>query len=326
MKLLKTVVTAVALCAAFVAQARTLDEVKKDGKIIVATEGQFAPFNYFKGTQLTGFEVEVAELVVKKMGLKLEWKTLGFDALLTGLAQNRWDVVIASHGVTEERAKAVTFANPHYCSGGMIVAMDAKIRTAADLTGKVVAVQTGTSYLTNVQKLAGVKEVKNFPQDTDAQRALISKRVDAWVSDKLPSNFLNVGFIARALPAARIVHVRRREAPALGDRVAAGERGAHPLVPHGDAIRDGDRGEFARRAERLLHAELHRLRLPVQRDVAGRGLVPAGGDADQRLMNFSLRDPHRIEIAAVRRALRPGGGVARNELRFAVDFVGHKTA
>lgn len=184
MKLLKTVVTAVALCAAFVAQARTLDEVKKDGKIIVATEGQFAPFNYFKGTQLTGFEVEVAELVVKKMGLKLEWKTLGFDALLTGLAQNRWDVVIASHGVTEERAKAVTFANPHYCSGGMIVAMDAKIRTAADLTGKVAAVQTGTSYLTNVQKLAGVKEVKNFPQDTDAQRALISKRVDAWVSDK----------------------------------------------------------------------------------------------------------------------------------------------
>ena len=184
MKLLKTVVTAVALCAAFVAQARTLDEVKKDGKIIVATEGQFAPFNYFKGTQLTGFEVEVAELVVKKMGLKLEWKTLGFDALLTGLAQNRWDVVIASHGVTEERAKAVTFANPHYCSGGMIVAMDAKIRTAADLTGKVVAVQTGTSYLENVQKIANIKDMKNFPTDVDARSALVSKRVDAWVTDR----------------------------------------------------------------------------------------------------------------------------------------------
>ena len=54
MKLLKTVVTAVALCAAFVAQARTLDEVKKDGKIIVATEGQFAPFNYFKGHPADG--------------------------------------------------------------------------------------------------------------------------------------------------------------------------------------------------------------------------------------------------------------------------------
>ena len=178
------VVTAVALCAALAVQARTLDEIKKDGKIIVATEGQFAPFNYFEGTKLTGFEVEVAELVVKKMGLKLEWKTLGFDALLTGLGQNRWDAVIASHGVTDERSKAVTFANPHYCSGGIIVAMDDKIRNAKDLTGKVVAVQTGTSYLEQVKKVSGVKEVKNFPQDTDAQRALISKRVDAWVSDK----------------------------------------------------------------------------------------------------------------------------------------------
>ncbi|MBY0410828.1 MAG: ABC transporter substrate-binding protein, partial [Burkholderiaceae bacterium] len=184
MKLLKLAATALALCAAFSVQARSVEDIKKDGKIVIATEGQFAPFNFFQGTKLTGFEVEVAEAVVKKMGLKLEWKTLGFDALLTGLAQDRWDVVIASHGVTEERSKAVTFAAPHYCSGGMIVALDPKIRTAADLTGKTVAVQTGTSYLENVQKLTGVKDVKNFPQDTDAQRALISKRVDAWVSDK----------------------------------------------------------------------------------------------------------------------------------------------
>ncbi|RYF55832.1 MAG: transporter substrate-binding domain-containing protein, partial [Comamonadaceae bacterium] len=78
------VVTAIALSAALAAQARTVDEIKKDGKIIIATEGQFAPFNFFQGTKLTGFEVEVAEAVVKKMGVKLEWKTLGFDALLTG--------------------------------------------------------------------------------------------------------------------------------------------------------------------------------------------------------------------------------------------------
>ena len=184
MKLLKLAATALALCAAFSVQARSVEDIKKDGKIVIATEGQFAPFNFFQGTKLTGFEVEVAEAVVKKMGVKLEWKTLGFDALLTGLAQDRWDVVIASHGVTEERSKAVTFAAPHYCSGGMIVALDSKIRTAADLTGKIIAVQTGTSYLENVKKLTGVKDVKNFPQDTDAQRALISKRVDAWVSDK----------------------------------------------------------------------------------------------------------------------------------------------
>ena len=51
MKLFKAVATALALCAAFAAQARTLDEVKKDGKILIATEGQFAPFNFFNGTR-----------------------------------------------------------------------------------------------------------------------------------------------------------------------------------------------------------------------------------------------------------------------------------
>ncbi len=54
MKLLKLVASAVALCAVFSVQARTLDEIKKDGKILIATEGQFAPFNFFNGTTLTG--------------------------------------------------------------------------------------------------------------------------------------------------------------------------------------------------------------------------------------------------------------------------------
>ena len=164
--------------------ARTIDEIKKDGKLVVATEGQFAPFNYFQGAKLTGFEVEVAEAVVAKMGLKIEWKALSFDALLTGLRQDRWDLVIASHGITDERAKAVTFTEPHYCSGGVIIAKDAAIKSAKDLAGKVISVQTGTTYLENVKKVSAVKEVKNFPQDTDARAALVSGRVDAWVTDR----------------------------------------------------------------------------------------------------------------------------------------------
>lgn len=166
------------------AQARPIEAIRKDGRLVVATEGQFAPFNFFQGTRLTGFEIDVAEALASRMGLKVEWKTIGFDALLTGLQQDRWDMVIASHGVTEERAKAVTFADPHYCSGGVVVARSAAIRGAKDLAGKVVAVQTGTTYLENVKKVAGVKEVKNFPQDNNARAALQSGRVDAWVTDK----------------------------------------------------------------------------------------------------------------------------------------------
>lgn len=166
------------------AQARPFDEIKKDGTLRVATEGAFSPFNYFQGAKLTGFEIELTEALVARMGLKLEWRALAFDGLLAGLRQDRWDAVIASHGITDERSKAVTFAAPHYCSGGILVAKDPAIKSAKDLQGKVISVQTGTSYLDNVKKVSGVKEVKNFPQDTDARNALVTGRVDAWVTDK----------------------------------------------------------------------------------------------------------------------------------------------
>ncbi len=185
MNILQTFLLAVALCLPAAAlQARTLEAVRKDGTLLIATEGQYAPFNYFQGQQLTGFEVEVAELVARKMGLKPQWKTLGFDALLTGLQQDRWDVVIASHAITDERARAVSFAAPHYCSGGTIVSLSPSLRSARDLAGKVVAVQTGTTYAAEVARLPGVKAVKNFPGDADARSALASRRVDAMVTDR----------------------------------------------------------------------------------------------------------------------------------------------
>jgi len=185
MKMLKTLAaTVLALCAATAVQARPFAEIQKSGTIVLGSEGQYAPFNFYQGKQLTGYEIEVAEAVAKKMGLKYEWKTVGFDALLTGLAQDRWDLVIASHAITEERSKAATFTAPHYCSGGIIVSMKPEIRSAADLAGKVVAVQTGTTYLEHVKKVPGVKDVKNFPTDEAARSALGSKRVDAWVTDR----------------------------------------------------------------------------------------------------------------------------------------------
>jgi polar amino acid transport system substrate-binding protein len=174
------------------AQARSIEDIRKAGTLVVASEGKFAPFNFVEGGKLAGFEIDVANAIAQKMGLKVEWKTMSFDGLLVGLGQDRWDMVIASHGVTEERAKAVTFANPHFCTGGVIISKEGRLRTAQDLTGKVVAVQTGTTYYENAKKLP-VKDVKNFPQDASARAALETGHVDAWVTDK---------FVARASLAA----------------------------------------------------------------------------------------------------------------------------
>jgi len=171
------------VAAAVPAHARSLEDIRKSGTIVIASEGKFAPFNFVDKGQLTGFEIDVANAVAAKMGLKVEWKMMGFDGLLVGLNQDRWDLVIASHGITEERAKAVTFATPHYCTGGVIISKDGAVKTAKDLTGKVVAVQTGTTYYENVKKLP-VKDVKSFPADSSARAALDSGHVDAWVTDK----------------------------------------------------------------------------------------------------------------------------------------------
>lgn len=172
------------LAAAIAAPARTLDTIRASGKMVVATEGAFAPFNFYDKDKLTGFEVELAELVAKKMGLPIEWKAGTFDTLLTGLQQNRWDVVIASHAITDERAKAVLFTAPHYCSGGIVVAKNASIRSGRDLAGRSVAVQTGSTYFENVTKLGVTRNIRSFPSDVDARAALATGRVDAWVTDR----------------------------------------------------------------------------------------------------------------------------------------------
>ena len=99
----------------------------------------------------------------------------------------------------------------------------------------------------------------------------------------------------------------------VGDEVARDERGLHALVTHGDAVGHGDRAKLARCARRRGDALLDRLRLPHQRDVAGGGLVPAGGDADERLVDLLLRQAHRVEIRAVRGTRGPLRDVAARQ-------------
>ena len=80
-------------------------------------------------------------------------------------------------------------------------------------------------------------------------------------------------------------------------------------MPHGDAVGDGDGAEFARRSAGDGDAMLDRLRLPHQGDIARRGLVPAGRNADERLMNLLPRQPHRVIERAVRCPFGALGGV-----------------
>lgn len=212
-----------ALAFTAAAQARSFDDIRKEGRIVVATEGQYPPYNFFQGTRLAGFEVELAEAIARKWGVQLEWKALGFDALLTGLRHDRWDLVIAGHAITPERAKAVTFTEPHFCGGGIIVTRDPAIRGGNDLAGKTVSVQTGTTFLEEARKVPGVKEVRNFPQDTDARSALVAGRADAWITDPAVARAAVAAHPAAGLHVGGLLFVERNGAAvAKGNASLAG--------------------------------------------------------------------------------------------------------
>ena len=165
-------------------QARDWSVIEKSCTIIAATEGAFAPFNYYEGTKLTGYEVDVAEALANKLGMKLEWHAVPFDSQLAAVRQDRFDFAIASHGYTKERAKAVDFANPHFCTGGTIAAPKDGPLTVEALKGKTVGVQLATSYFDAAKKIAGIKEVKTYKADPEVFSALKAKKIDAWISDK----------------------------------------------------------------------------------------------------------------------------------------------
>ncbi|EXI77788.1 MAG: Sulfate starvation-induced protein 7 [Candidatus Accumulibacter appositus] len=166
------------------ANAREWKAIEASGTIKAATEGAFQPFNYYEGSTLTGFEVELAEAIAKKLGLKLEWSVVPFDAQIAALKQDRFDFAIASHGYTPERAKSVDFANPHYCTGGQIAAHKDGPLTVAALNGKSVGVQLATTYAGAAKKINGIKAIKTYKGDPEAFSALRAKKVDAWISDK----------------------------------------------------------------------------------------------------------------------------------------------
>ena len=185
---LLTKIIGTALCLATMAcptvYARDWKAIKEAGTIVVATEGQYYPFNYFEGSTLTGFEVELAEAIVKKMGLKLDWRVVPFDAQLASIRQDRFDFAISSHGYTEERAKAVDFANPHYCSGAQIVSWPGGPKSVADLKGKSVGVQIATTYFDAAKKVEGIGEIKTYKDESANFAALKGHKYDAWISDK----------------------------------------------------------------------------------------------------------------------------------------------
>lgn len=176
---------AVACLTACGNQALTLESVQKSGKLVIGTSPDFPPFESLNTEgQVEGIEIEIMELICQELGVALEIKQMDFDSVLPGVQTGKFNVGVSGISVTPEREKNTLFTVP-YClaAQAIVVTSDSTIASKADLEGKSVSVQTGTTAEEFCMKNGYT--VKAFAANADAEVALTVGKVDAWVIDDL---------------------------------------------------------------------------------------------------------------------------------------------
>ena len=161
---------------------KSLEEIQKKGTIVVATSPDFPPFEYLDGGKVVGIEIDILEKIAQDLGVTLTIEQMDFDAVVPGVQVGKFDLGASGITANEKRKKNVDFSEAYFLASQAIVVMpDSTITSKADLEGKTVSVQTGTTaeeYCMN-----NGYEVLAFTANNDALAALTAGKVDAWVVD-----------------------------------------------------------------------------------------------------------------------------------------------
>ena len=129
--------------------ATFLDEVKTRGKLIIGTEGNWAPWTYHdESDALVGFDVEVARAVAAKLGVEAEFVECPWESIFMGIDSKMYDTTANGVEVTEDRAEKYDFSTPYaFLRTALIVRSDnEEIKDFADLNGRRTANSAGSTY------------------------------------------------------------------------------------------------------------------------------------------------------------------------------------
>ncbi|ANS77244.1 amino acid ABC transporter substrate-binding protein [Paenibacillus yonginensis] len=163
-----------------------LAAVQKRGSLLIGTEGTYAPFSFHDaGGTLTGFDVDIAKEIAKRLGVKAEFVETQWDGMIAGLDAKRFDAVFNEVSINDERKAKYDFSSPYIASKAVLIVRkdNTDIKSFADLKGKK-AGQTLTSNLGKIAKENGAEivDIDGFNQAIDL---LNSKRIDATINDNL---------------------------------------------------------------------------------------------------------------------------------------------
>ena len=129
--------------------ADLLSAVKARGKLVVATEGNWAPWTFHdESNALVGFDVEVARAVAAKMGVDIEFVECPWESIFMGIDSEMYDTAANGVEITEERGEKYDFATPYaFLRTALIVRADnEEIQSFEDLAGKKTANSAGSTY------------------------------------------------------------------------------------------------------------------------------------------------------------------------------------
>ena len=164
---------------------KTLEGIKSAGKLVMATSPDFPPFESLQADgSVVGIEVDLLQMVAEKLGVELEIAQMDFDSVIPGIQTGKFDVGVSGISVTEDRKENVLFTDPYCLAAQAIVVVEgSEIKSKADLEGKSVSVQTGTTA--ELYTRDNGYDVKSYQANADAELAVIKGKVDAWVIDDL---------------------------------------------------------------------------------------------------------------------------------------------
>lgn len=164
-----------------------LDEIKKQGKIVLGTAADYPPFEFHKEINgqdtIVGFDIAIAKAIAEELGVELEIKDMRFDGLLAALVADKIDFIIAGMNPTPERAKSVDFSKEYYVEEQRVLIKKEdqdQFKTKEDLKGLKIGAQK-SSVQEGIAKGIEGADLKLLPKITDLVLELTNNKVKAVV-------------------------------------------------------------------------------------------------------------------------------------------------
>ena len=160
---------------------------KQDNTLKMITEATFPPYEFLRGQEIVGIDVEICRAVAQKLGRSFQAETVDFDSVIPAVVSGKADLAAAGITITEDRKKNVDFSIPYVKTGIVVIFKKSNpFKEPAQLKGKKIGVQSGTTSETYV-----LEQLKQEPEraksPAEAVAALKSGRVEFVIADIDPA-------------------------------------------------------------------------------------------------------------------------------------------